>query len=76
MGDDERVIPFGDTMTVVTVLSNQILRDMKILASEESHPSSDADSSDAKIVDTRKRIKGLREIRQHYEDLMTGTSVT
>jgi len=62
-------------MDIVTALSEQILEEMKALASEESHPSNGPDESDDFITDCRKRILGLRFLRHHFEDVMTGTEV-
>lgn len=57
---------------VLQHLTKIIAEDLSVIASEQSYPGMDADRSDQTIMDRKKRVEALREIREHFEDIMSG----
>jgi len=64
---DERVVAIVDN------LSSLIRSHAGMLASEQYMPSVDADTSDDRMREHTHWVKELREIRERFENLVTGT---
>jgi len=60
------------TIAVIDLLSSLILSHSGMLASEQYNPRQDADASDGYMAENRMWIKELRDIRQRFENLVTG----
>lgn len=57
---------------VVVELSDVIASEMRAMADEAWNPRYAADQSDSELEYRRKRIVGLRQMREHFENLMFG----
>jgi len=57
---------------VTDLLSSLIMYHAKLLASEQYCPRPDADQSDDYMAENKRWIKELRDIRQRFENLVTG----
>lgn len=57
---------------VIDNLSSLIRMHAGLTAQEQYHPGPDADRSDDLINEHKRWVKELREIRQRFEDLVTG----
>lgn len=57
---------------IVSNLSELILYFANIASSEQYHPTFDSDKSDETIADNIKRVDRLRNIRNEFENLITG----
>lgn len=59
------------SMAVITSLSQLIWEASVSLSSEETQPGYGPDTSDAKCKMLRERLSQLRNMREHFEALMT-----
>jgi hypothetical protein len=60
------------TQAVIDLLSSLIMSHNGMLASEQYNPRQDADASDDYIAENKKFVTELRDIRQRFENLVTG----
>ena len=58
--------------TVIDLLSNMILSHAGMLASEQYSPSRTVDESEEYMTENKMWVKELRDIRQRFENLVTG----
>ena len=62
----------GRVTLVIDNLSSLILSHSRMTAQEQYAPSGDADLSDETIKEHKEWVKKLRQIRQDFENLVTG----
>lgn len=66
-------MPEDQIITVTAPITAVLVGCLRSKASEEHHPSRDADAMDAHIADCRDKIIHLRRIREELEDLLSGS---
>jgi len=64
--EDERID------AVIDNLSSLIRSHSRMLAGEQYQPGADADASDDRIKEDARWVKELRDIRERFENLVTG----